>query len=230
VDVLFLESDKDDPLDPRAQLAVVQELLDALAGHLGGVGAGVAVDAGADAAKGHGPDAVLGGEGQASVVARREQRPGPLGARSVVDGTDGVDDVLGRQPVALGQLGIARGAADAAVGGAGVEVLGEPGARGPELPAGGAVDGAVDAAAAHQGGLGGVDDGLDGQGGDVGAQDGQALVVCCDGAGNGCWKRLVRWRDLVSRVQRRQGRNLRNENWIHDQDHFADGNKGNSVT
>src|SRR5262249_6179539 len=68
---------------------------------------------------------------------------------------DGVDDVLGFQAIAAGDLG-----------GTGVAAA-ERAAFGEKLRSGGAMDGTVDAAAAEQCPVGGVDDGPDIERGDV---------------------------------------------------------------
>lgn len=126
--------------------------------------AGVAVNASADAAEGNGSTAVLDGNLEAAFVAAGEQ--GLAGSPVLVDGADGVDDVLGGQVVASRDDGLAR-----------VAAVGVPGdALGDEAAAGGGVDCAVDAAAAAEGVFRGVDDGVDGEGGDVCAEEGDAGV------------------------------------------------------
>ena len=87
-----------------------------------------------------------------------------------------MDDFLAGQVVGVGDLGRARGAA--VQGAAFVE----------EGRSGGAVDGAVDAAAAEEGGVGCVDDGGDGEGGDVGTDVGDGVVEGL-GGGVGGWGR-----------------------------------------
>ena len=79
------------------------------------------------------------------------------------DGAHGVDHVARRQTEARRDLGLSRLAAA------------ELGARRAELRSGGAVDGAVDAAAAEQALIGGVDDGVDVERGDVALDDVDAL-------------------------------------------------------
>jgi hypothetical protein len=76
---------------------------------------------------------------------------------------DGVNDVGGGEPIALGEPGIA-GFATA-----------KEAALVEELGAGGAMDCPVHPAAAEQGAIGGVDDGIDGQGCDVGAENSDFL-------------------------------------------------------
>lgn len=85
-----------------------------------------------------------------------------------------MDHLLARQVVRGGDFG--------AAGGAAVQCA----AFAQEAAAGGGVDGAVDAAAAEEGFVGCVDDGVEGQGGDVGADEGDFVVEALGrGAGGG---------------------------------------------
>lgn len=77
-----------------------------------------------------------------------------------------MDDVLGEELVSAGDDGLA--------GVAAVRVLVD--ALAHEFRAGGGMDGAVDAAAAAEGGVCGVDDGVYGEGGDVCADEADAGV------------------------------------------------------
>ena len=77
-------------------------------------------------------------------------------AAAAPDRADGVDDMPGRQPVAARDLG---GAGRAAAEGL---------ARRKQFRPGGAMDGTVYTAATQQRRVGGVDDGIDGERGDVG--------------------------------------------------------------
>ena len=113
-----------------------------------------AVGAGADRREGHGLQAMLRCDFQRARVAGAEQRVFVAGA-AAPHRTHGVDDVARRQPVAGGDPGIAGGAA--AQGAAFVEQAGP----------GGAVDGAVDPAAAEQRSVGGVDDRVHGERGEI---------------------------------------------------------------
>ncbi|RCI09025.1 hypothetical protein L249_4974 [Ophiocordyceps polyrhachis-furcata BCC 54312] len=88
--------------------------------------------------------------------------------RVAVDGADGVNDMFGGQFVASGDPGLAGGATT------------DEAALMNEVGAGSAVDGAVDAASAHEGRVGGVDDGVEPELGDVAAGDADAGV---DGSG-----------------------------------------------
>lgn len=71
--------------------------------------AGVAVNTSADAAEGNGSTAVLDSDMEAPLVAAGEQ--GLAGGLVLVDGTDGVDDVLGGQVMPPGDDGVTRLAA-----------------------------------------------------------------------------------------------------------------------
>lgn len=132
--------------------------------------AGVAVNTGTNAAESNASTAVLDGDMEAPLVAAGEQ--GLAGRLVLEDGADGVDDVLGGQFVSPGDDGVARLAAVGVAGDALVD----------EAAAGGGVDCAVDAAAAAEGVFRGVDDGVDGEGGDVCAEEGDAGVE-----GGGGW-------------------------------------------
>ncbi len=77
-------------------------------------------------------------------------------AAAVPDGSDGVDHMPRRQPIALGDLGVA-----------GLATI-QHAAFDRELRPGCAMNRAVDAAAAEQRRIGGVDDGVNAQGRDVG--------------------------------------------------------------
>ena len=80
-------------------------------------------------------------------------------AAAVPDRPDGVDHMPRRQPIALGDLGVA-----------GLAAM-QRAAFGEQLRTGCAMDRAVDAAAAEQRGIGGVDDGVNAQRRDVGNDD-----------------------------------------------------------
>ena len=109
---------------------------------------GEAVGAGADRGEGDGAAAEIAGDFQRAPIATRQQFGLAL-ASAVPDRTDGVDDVAGGQVETRRGLGVAGGAAA------------ENSARGQQFRPGGAVDGAVHAAAAEQRGVGRVDDGID---------------------------------------------------------------------
>src|SRR6266446_5362546 len=118
----------------------------------------IAIHAATDRRKRDRLHAVLRREPQAVAIARREQlrlppRPAPPHP------TDGVDDVARRQPVAARD---ARFAGGAAAKGAALR---------DELRAGRAMDRAVDAASAEEGGVRGIDDGIDVELGDVAAME-----------------------------------------------------------
>src|SRR3954462_2610490 len=104
-----------------------------------------AVDAGRDCREGDALEAVPGGDFERAAIAARQNHV-LAGAAAAPDRADRVDDVPRRQPITLRDLGVARRAA-----------VQRP-ARGEKLGTRGAMDGAVDAAAAQQRGVPGVDD------------------------------------------------------------------------
>src|SRR5262249_22628654 len=114
--------------------------------------------AGGDGGKRDRAQALRGGERQRRAVTGRKQVVLALAA-AAPHRPDRVDDVLGFETIAAGDLGRAGGAAA------------ERATLGEKVRGGGAVDGAIDAAAAEQRSVGGVDDGLDIEGGDVGDAD-----------------------------------------------------------
>jgi hypothetical protein len=85
-----------------------------------------------------------------------------------------VNDVARGQAEAGGQPRLARGAAA------------DRAACGEEFRAGGAMDRAIDAAAAEQGAVRGVDDGVDGKTRDVASFEGDSIQGCHDRF-SGCW-------------------------------------------
>lgn len=101
---------------------------------------------------------MLGGELHGSAIAGGEFF-GFVACASAPDGTDGVEDPLSGEEEAGSGLGVAGRAAAEFFAGA------------EEVFAGGAVDGSVDASAAEQGGVGGVDDGVHFKLRDVGLDD-----------------------------------------------------------
>src|ERR1035437_2009646 len=123
----------------------------------------VAVDAAADRREGDAARAVRERQSQALAVAGGEQFGLALGA-ALPYRSDGVNDVFGREAVAARDLGAPGGAAP------------QRAALGEQFRSGGAVDRAVHAAAAQERVVGGVDDGIYRQSGDVGF-DRDELVV-----------------------------------------------------
>src|SRR5690606_35458390 len=123
--------------DGARQLGAAQPLADGLHGYVAGLLLGVAVDAGGDGREGDRLEPGLLGEAQRLGVAGAQLRR--LAAAAVaVDRPHGVDHVAGRQAVTAGDARLA--------GGSAVQAL----ALLQQLRPGGAVDGAVDAAAADQ--------------------------------------------------------------------------------
>ena len=98
---------------------------------------------------------------------RRWPAAAPRRLAALPDRADGVDDMAGLEAIAARDLGLAGLAAA------------ERAAFGEQLRPGGAMDGAVDAAAAEQGGVGRVDDGVDVERGDVGLEDLDAVRHGC---------------------------------------------------
>jgi hypothetical protein len=166
VDVLVLlqEVAEDDALQPVA-LALVEELAHLGQGIVAGLDVRVREDAGADGREGNALEVVLHGQLQAPAIAALELVLGVLAAERVPARTHRVYDLVRRQVVALGHLGVARLAAA------------QPAALVDQVGACCAVDGAVDTAAAQQRLVGGVDDGVDGEGGDVLLDDRDFVVV-----------------------------------------------------
>ena len=93
-----------------------------------------------------------------AAIAGRERRVLAVAA-AMPDRTHGMDDMPRWQPVSLGDLGVAGGAAA------------EGAALREQFRPGGAVDRAVDPAAAEQRLVRGVDDGINAERGDVGGDD-----------------------------------------------------------
>ncbi len=130
-------------------------------GDAGGSVGWKAINAGTDRGEGDGADLVLGCQFKTAAVAGGEFLVFVV-VSSAPDGPDGVKDPLGRKAEAGSSFGFTGSAAIQIA--AGVEQFG----------AGGAMDGAVDTAAAEQRGVGRVDDDIDVQCGDV-AGDGDEL-------------------------------------------------------
>src|SRR5206468_3441648 len=114
-----------------------EEARDRAEGDGSGLGDREAIGAGRDGRKRDRPEAVLDRDLEAPAVGAREQIRLPVPAVAV-DRADGVDDEAGRQPPAARQLGVAGGAAA------------ELAALGQDRGSAGAVDRAVDPAAAQQ--------------------------------------------------------------------------------
>ena len=152
------------PLSVPLCLSVSQIFPDFAEGDAGGGFEGVAVDAGGDAGEGDGAAGVVGGEGEGVAVAGGELFGFAVGA-AAPDGADGVDDPAGGQTKCGCDAGFTGGTAHAGTD------FGDRQARLVEVGARGPVDGAVHAAAAQHPLVRGVDDGIDGEGGDVGVDD-----------------------------------------------------------
>jgi hypothetical protein len=119
---------------------------------------GKSIDPCGDRRKRHRRQAMILTKLERAPIARR-QRFVLTPAAAMPNRSDGVDDVPGGKPVTLSDLGVAGGAAA------------EAAAFGQQLRPGGAMDCAIDAAAPEQRFIGGVDNGVNVQGGDVGDDD-----------------------------------------------------------
>ena len=176
---------------------------DGVHGDLGGQVVGEVELPGGDAAEGHAGQPVFLRQGQAGPVAAGQQGLVPLGYGAGDDGPHGVQDVPAGEVIARGELGLA--------GGLLVPLAGHKlGAGLPRLHAGGGVDGVVDAPVAGDKApqhlaVGGVDDGVHRQGGDVplpevlprlpGGEVGQA--------GDGFFRQLCLEKGVLNRQHRR---------------------------
>src|SRR5258708_6346891 len=127
----------------------------------------VTVDSATDGRKGDGADPMRECHLQAAPIARGQKiRFAPRPAAPYR--THGVDDVPGREPVTARDLRITRRAAA------------EQTAFGEQLRTGGTMDRTVDTSSAEEGRIGGVDDGVDGERGDVGlTRFEHGLVASC---------------------------------------------------
>ena len=125
---------------------------------------GEAIDTGGDGGKGDRGKSMLPAKLDRAAIAGSEQIILALTA-AVPDRPDRVDHMPGRQPVTFGDLGIAGGAAT------------ERAAFGKQFWTGAAMDSTINAAAAEQRRIRGVDDGVNAQCGDVGNNDFQARLA-----------------------------------------------------
>jgi len=122
----------------------------------GGQSGWIAINASADAGEGNGLKAIVGSQLQRMGIAGGEQCR--LAVLSIPpNGAYGVDDEAGGEAKARAYFGLPRGAA--------VECA----AIGQQLRTGGAVDGSVNATATQKAAVGGVDNSVDGQCRNVGA-------------------------------------------------------------
>ena len=177
------------------QVGVLGEFGESFAkGDFCGLWDGIAVYSAADGGEGQRVEVMFTGQSETGSVTTGEEfrlvvRP------AIPHRADGVEDEAGGKSKAFGQLRVA-GLASAKQ-----TTLME------QVRAGGAVDCAINAAAAEQGPVGGVDDGVDGEGSDVGLQDfdptGHLLITFhCRGSSSG-------WRRSEFRLQTRRGQRLR---------------------
>ena len=147
----FLAETDEEDFDDSAGFDVGADALDGNAGSQIG---GVVVDPCADGRKRDGMNAMLPREFQASAIAGG-QKVGFAMVSAAPYWPNGVEDPSGREAEARGGFGVS--------GVAAVQFA----AGGEQFWAGCAVNGAVHSAAAQQGGVGGVDDGVNREAGDV---------------------------------------------------------------
>lgn len=134
-----------DHTDMLREVMFAEEVHNGMEGDAGGLGQGVAEDAGRDRGEVDGSDTVLFREAQAGAVAGRQQSRLPRAA-ALPDGTGGMNDVFRPEPVAAGNLSLSGFTAA------------EGSAFGEQFRSGGAMDSPVHAAAAQKGTIGGIDD------------------------------------------------------------------------
>lgn len=137
--------------------------LDFVEGDGGSLGFGITVDSGADAREGDGVQLILYGKPEAIAVAGGQQEAFAL-MSPAPDGSDRVDHVSGRQTVAFGDLSFP-----------GITSV-EGAAFGKQFRTGSPMDGAVDTSASEQTVVGGIDNSIHFQAGDVSAQDFETVI------------------------------------------------------
>lgn len=177
-DVLRLEGDKDDSLNTVA--VPVQKVADRLACHMSSLQAWVTIDSSADAGECKSLDATHDGQFQRFLVATSEKMLALLRVSTVVHRADSVDDTLGREIVPPRDPSLTSGTAAEAF------------ALIKEAFASGAVDGAVDTAAAKKGFVRRVDNGVELEFSDVAAGEADAGVCGCRGVGKRPGRRAER--------------------------------------
>ena len=144
--------------DPAKCAAFLEMMADGGHGRPGGEVEGVTVGARADGREGDRSKSLLHGDFATTAIATREQCL--LAAHPTLpDRTHGMDHVTAWQVPATGHLGMTGLATSECAA-----LLEQPGSGGP-------VNGAVDATAAEQRAVGGIDDGIDGKCGDVAFED-----------------------------------------------------------
>lgn len=142
-------------LDLLDRRALAERLAHSGNGHRNRKLDGIAIDTGADGRKCNGPQPELAGKLDGIPIAGRQQFRLAVGS-AAPDGPHRVNDVLCREAIALGALGLAGLAAA------------QESAFMEQLRPCSAVDGAIDTAAAQKRGIGGIDDGVHLQQGDIG--------------------------------------------------------------
>lgn len=131
---------------------------------------GIAVSSGGNGWEGDGGDGVVVGEAEGFAIATGEGCGFVACASAIIDGTHGVDNIFCSEAASGGEDGLA--------GGETVDFGDDALALFEDGRTAGTMDGAIDAASAEEGRIGGVDDGFGGLFGDVGgAVEFEGLVV-----------------------------------------------------
>src|SRR5579863_1063840 len=171
-----VEEDEADFLDGGGS---AKEGLDGGGDDRGGLFARIAVSAGGDGREGDGAKRMLRGESERVAVAAGQQVGVGLMA-AAHDWADGVDDMLCGERSGSGDCSLTGGQAAGKLRGAQFAALFQ------NSRAAATMDGAIHAASAEKGAVGGVNDGVDVLGGDVADQDEDAAVQkSLQGGGHG---------------------------------------------
>ena len=153
------EGDEDDFVEGGVGL---KEVAGGGEGDAGGFFDGEAVDSGADGGEGDGADFVVEGEFEGVAIAVGEQSAF-ITVAAAPDRAGSMNDKFGGELITLGNFGFPDFAA--------VEFA----TFGKQFGANSAVDGPVDPASTEEGGVGGVDDGINGLLGKVAEQEGESI-------------------------------------------------------
>lgn len=157
------ECDEYDPVEGSS--IGIHEPPDDITSHLRSIIRWIAIDTRADSTQRQRLKSLLLRQLQRLGVTAPQQRLALLRVSRAIHRANSMDHMPGRQFISLGDLGLPRGtAAD------GAALL-------HEFRTSGAVNGAVNTATAEKGRIGGVDNGINFKGGDVGPQQGYAGIV-----------------------------------------------------